>query len=224
MTIFFTAAVAAAIGCLLMHSILELLLSAFVRAMRTVAMVIVFTLFFRSRFSSNQNQNHTNEICDCMQHAIIFVISFLAACKLCSIVFLCFLSLLARLVTANSMRFCDGLIACSTIGNGSISFISSTHTPPASPRHFLKLGCLFANTHSYMERWLSFAEVFRYFHHTRMGVSGYDVCMCVLFMDMFRAGIASMQFQWDLKHLLMVTFTICSCFLLALVLFSRSYY
>lgn len=77
MTMFSTAAVAAAaIGCLMMHSILELLLSAFVRVMRTPNSSNGDCL---CAFFSFSNQNHTNEICDCMQHAIVFVISFLAA-------------------------------------------------------------------------------------------------------------------------------------------------
>lgn len=46
-------------------------------------------------------------------------------------------------------------------------FFHFKHTPQhTSPRHFPMLGRLLASTHSYMERWLSFAEVFRYFRRT----------------------------------------------------------
>lgn len=153
---------AAAIGCLMMHSILELLLSAFVRVMRTPnsSNGDCLCAFFPFRTKTTPMKF----VIACSMQSFSLFLSWLlhVTLKLCSIVFEC----LARLVTTNSMRFCDALIACGTNGNGSISFISSTHhTIPyhTSPRHFLMLGRLLANKRSYMERWLSFADVFRYF-------------------------------------------------------------
>lgn len=122
-----------------------------------------------------------------------FVICFLA--KLCSMVSV-FFSGLAPLQYA--LLWCV-FNACSTNENGSISFISSTRQPTTLSDALF--ACLLANTYTHAcKRWLSFEEVFQYFHHAVwkwVAVVFAYMCMHFLWMALRlnRLHVISMGFE-----------------------------